>query len=383
MIVLHDENFLVSSVLFSRLRLYWDMFIIHFFNSLSFRSIMKFAVRFCTVLTMFSIVLFLTNCGKKVDPPAIGELDTYEDRSMNFSIKFPKGWKAAIEPGKRAEYYSNEQIMNRFRSYDESEATGAKVVIIANKPEGPVTMDSIITASKIFEDPSVYAPVEDVTIDGTKGKLLKYAYKYGDGEFRGERYFAMKDSTAVTIIEFESFSGTFDAIRPKFDEMLKSVKLAYAKPIVRDTVSGKPAETFKPADALSTFEGKNFSMSYPTNFSGKPKGGGLESVQFQGIGGPSDCIMNVTVTDASKQNNLDRIIDQNKKLYKAESSSPAQVGGTAGAYIEDTPVKDVRRRTYFAVKGNKLYKVTLQWFKPEQEFFLPTFEKCFASLKVN
>jgi hypothetical protein len=345
---------------------------------------MKSAFRFGTMLTAFSAVLMIISCGKKVEPPPIGELDTYEDKSMNFSIKFPKGWKSAIEVGKRAEYYSTEQIMMRFRTYDESEATGAKVVIIANKPEGSVNMDSVINATKIFEDPSVYSPVEDVTIDGVQGKRLKYAYKYGDGEFKGERYFAMKDSTAVTMIEFESFGGTFDALHPKFEEMLKSVKLAYAKPaVVKDTTGGKPAETFKPSDALSTFEGKNFSMSYPTNFSGKPAGGGLEAIQFQGIGGPSDCIVNVTVTDATKQSNLDRIIEQNKKLYKAESSTPAQVGGIAGAYIEDTPVKDVRRRTYFAVKGNKLYKVTLQWFKPEQEFFLPTFEKCFASLKLN
>jgi hypothetical protein len=43
----------------------------------------------------------------------------------------------------------------------------------------------------------------------------------------------------------------------------------------------------------------------------------------------------------------------------------------------------VRRRTYFAVKGNKLYKVTLQWFKPEQEIFLPTFEKCLGSISLK
>ena len=109
----------------------------------------------------------------------------------------------------------------------------------------------------------------------------------------------------------------------------------------------------------------------------------METVEFKGIGGPADCIINVTVTDASKQNNLDRIVEQNKKLYKASASSPAKVGGETGAFIEDSPVKDVRRRTYFAVKGSKLYKVTLQWYKPEQEIFLPSFEKSFASLTLK
>ena len=36
-------------------------------------------------------------------------------------------------------------------------------------------------------------------------------------------------------------------------------------------------------------------------------------------------------------------------------------------------MKDVRRRTYFVVKGSKLYKVTLQWYKPEQRDILAKF----------
>ena len=45
---------------------------------------------------------------------------------MNFSIKFPKNWKAAVGLRKRAEYYSDDKIMQRFREYNESEITGAK-----------------------------------------------------------------------------------------------------------------------------------------------------------------------------------------------------------------------------------------------------------------
>ncbi len=339
--------------------------------------------RLSAALVAAFMAIIVSACGKKAEAPPIADLDTYEDKSMNFSIKFPKNWKAAVEAGKRAEYYSDDKIMQRFREYNESEITGAKMVIMANKLEGPVSLDSIIEATKIFQDASVYAAPEKVQIDGVEATRLKYAYKYGDGEFKGERYFAMKDSTAMTIIEFESFGGTFDQLHPKFEEMLKSVKLAYYKAVVKDTTGGKPAEVFKPAEGFASFDGKNFSIQYPTNFSGKSTGGGLETVEFKGIGGPADCIMNVTVTDASKQNNLDRIIEQNKKLYKASASSPAKLGGETAAFIEDSPVKDVRRRTYFAVKGNKLYKVTLQWFKPEQEIFLPTFEKCLGSISLK
>ncbi len=344
---------------------------------------MKRPFRLGMALVAASMAIIVSACGKKAEVPPIADLDTYEDKSMNFSIKFPKNWKGAVEAGKRAEYYSADNIMQRFREYNESEITGAKMAIIANKLEGAPNLDSIIDATKIFQDASVYSTPEKVQLDGVEATRIKYAYKYADGEFKGERYFAMKDSTAVTIIEFESFGGTFDQLHPKFEEMLKSVKLAYYKPVVKDTTGGKPAEVFKPAESLASFDGKNFSMQYPTNFSGKNMGGGLETVQFQGIGGPADCIINVTVTDASKQNNLDRIVEQNKKLYKAASSSAAKLGGETAAFIEDMPVKDVRRRTYFAVKGNKLFKVTLQWFKPEQEIFLPTFEKCLGSVSLK
>ncbi|MCS6809122.1 MAG: PsbP-related protein, partial [Bacteroidota bacterium] len=338
--------------------------------------------RYLFCLGIASVVAIVVGaCSKKAEAPPITELDTYEDKIMNFSIKFPKNWKGAVEAGKRAEYYSSENIMQRFREYNESDITGAKIAIMAYKLDGQPNLDSIIDATKIFQDASVYSTPEKVQLDGVEATRIRYAYTYPDGEFKGERYFAMKDSTAVTVIEFESFGGTFDALHPKFEEILQSVKLAYYKPVVRDTTAAP--EVFKPSESLTTYDGKYFSMQYPTNFSGKSMGGGLETIQFQGIGGPVDCIMNVTVTDASKQNNLDRIVEQNKKLYKATSSSPAKLGGETAAFIEDSPVKDIRRRTYFAVKDNKLYRVTLQWYKPEQEFFLPTFEKCLASISLK
>jgi hypothetical protein len=329
-------------------------------------------------------VLTIAACTKKVEVPPITGLDTYDDKVANFSIQYPKNWKAAQEAGKSVTYYSNDKILERFNgnnAYGESELAGAKVGVTVTKLDAPLTnLDSVINNSKIFEDPSIYAPLQDVQLDGVKAKKLSYAVKYEDGEFKGEKYFAMKDSTALTIVEFEAFGGSFDQLKPKFDEMLKATKLAYFKPVVRDTAGGKPAETFKASETLASYDGSGYSIGYPNNFSAKNVGGG---VQFQGIGGPSDCIINISVADAAKQGNLTSIINQNKKLYKAESSTNTQLGGNEAAYIEDTPVKDVRRRTYFSVKGGKLYKVTLQWFKPEQEFFLPVFEKSLASFKFQ
>lgn len=344
----------------------------------------RFAPAFTKAFIALGAMLTIASCTKKVEVPPITGLDTYDDKVANFSLQYPKNWKATQEAGKSVAYYSNEQILERFNgnnAYGEMEISGAKIGVTITKLEAPLTnLDSVINNTKIFEDPTIYAPLQDVTLDGVKAKRLSYAVKYEDGEFKGERYFAMKDSTALTIIEFEAFGGSFDQLHPKFEEILKSTKLAYFKPVTRDTTGGKPAEPFKASETLAPYDGSGFSISYPNNFSAKNVGGGT---QFQGIGGPSDCIINISVADASKQGNLTSIINQNKKLYKAESSTNTKLDGNDAAYIEDSPVKDVRRRTYFSVKGGKLYKVTLQWFKPEQEFFLPVFEKSLASFKFK
>ncbi len=336
-----------------------------------------------TTVLAASAVLAIAGCSKKVEVPPIAGLETYDDKTANFSLQYPKNWKATPEAGKSVTYYSNEQIMERFNgnnAYGEMELAGAKIGVTVTKLEGPINLDSVINSGKIFEDPTIYQPLQDIQFDGVKGRRLSYSVKYEDGEFKGEKYYAMKDSTALTILEFEAFGGSFDALHPKFEEIFKSTKLAYFKPVSRDTAGGKPAETFKASETLASYDGSGFSINYPNNFSAKNVGGGT---QFQGIGGPSDCIINISVADASKQGNLTSIIAQNKKLYKAESSSTTKLDGNDAAYIEDTPVKDVRRRTYFSVKGGKLYKVTLQWFKPEQEFFLPVFEKSLASFKFK
>jgi hypothetical protein len=332
-----------------------------------------------------SALLTLGSCGKKAaEAPPINGLEMYEDKVLSFGMKIPKGWKASTKPGELATYYSSEQVAQRFVDYKDAEMAGAQVVILANKTTGPVSIDSILEASKIFTDASAYKPLEVVKIGGKDGKKLAYEVEYSDGKFKGETYAAMQDSTAVTIIKFEAFGGTFDALHPQFEEMLASAKLGFVKPVEKkDTVAGKP-EPFKASETLAPYAGaSNFAIQIPDNFSGNKKGGGIESVEFKGIGGPADCIIRVDVTDASKQGNLEKIVNQNKAAYKGANPTSTTLDGEKAFLLEDTPVKDVRRKTYFALKGAKLYRVTVQWFQPEKEYVLPMFEKAFATFKFK
>jgi hypothetical protein len=330
-------------------------------------------------------LLTLGSCGKKAaEAPPINELEMYEDKVLSFGMKIPKGWKASTKPGELATYYSSEQVAQRFVDYKDAEVAGAQVAIIATKTTGPVNLDSVLDASKIFTDASAYKPIEAVKIGGVDGKRLSYEVDYSDGKFKGETYVAMKDSTAFTVIKFEAFAGTFDALHPKFEEMLASAKLAFVKPVEKkDTVAGKP-EPFKASETLVSYAGaNNFAIQIPDNFSGNKKGGGIESVEFKGIGGPADCIIRVDVSDASKQGNLEKIVNQNKGAYKGANPTSATLDGEKAFLLEDTPAKDVRRKTYFALKNSKLYRVTVQWYQPEKEYVLPMFEKAFATFKFK
>jgi hypothetical protein len=345
---------------------------------------MRTALRTVAVAAL-AVGVVMTGCGKKAaEAPPVAELEMYQDKTLNFGMKFPKNWKASTKPGELAVYYSSEAIAQRFVDYKDAETSGAQVFISGAKVEGTANIDSVLEASKIFSDASTYKPVESVKVGGVDAKKLSYEVSYSDGTFKGETYVATKDNSAITVIKFEAFSGTFDALKPKFDEMLASAELAVFKPVVKDTAAGKPAETFKASETLASYGGaQNFTIQIPDNFSGSKKGGGIEAVEFKGIGGPSDCIIRVDVSDASKQGNLDKIVAQNKANYKGAEPTATTVDGEKAFLLADTPVKDVSRRTYFAVKGNKLYRITVQWFKPEQQFFLPVFEKAFASFKFK
>lgn len=249
------------------------------------------------------IAFVLVGCGaeKKATPAQIDGLEMYTDALMNFGIKHPSNWQKAAEPGKRALFFSDNTVGNRFVKYDVEGPSGAKMQISVYELEGSV--EDFLNNDKMF-DASAYGPMEDVTLAGQPGKKLSYSFDLSDGKFMGEKYAAAKDNY-VTVVVFEAFSGTFDALHPKFEEMLSSVELGYKKeiPVVADTVAAAPAEPFKPSATTVSFKGNGYTMNIPDNFRNTPtkSAGTLTSMKFKGIDGPQDCFIQVDVLDASKQ----------------------------------------------------------------------------------
>ena len=330
-------------------------------------------------------VLVLAGCGaeKKAEPAEVQELVMYTDGTMNFGIKYPSNWQKAIATGSQAAFYSDNSVVNRFIAYDAEGPAGAKVQVVVKPLAG--TLDEAAEAEKAPFASDVYSAAENTTVAGVPGKKISYGFDLGDGKFMGEKYIAAKDSF-LTVVSFEAFGGTYDALRPKFEEMLQSVQLAYRAeaPAVDTTTAASttPADTFKPSPTTRVYKGNGFTIDIPDNFSGAPASakGALSATRFKGVGGPADCTIQVDVLDASKQKNLDKIAEQNKDVYK---TSPVQttVGGQKAYYFNYSLRGDAGSRAYFVVRGDKLYRITLNWYKPEQSLYLPAFEKAIASFK--
>ncbi len=349
-------------------------------------------VRLKPFFAVICLMMFLSACGSdnQTESISITELKAFEDRAMNFGMSAPTNWYPLRKVGAQAAFYSSQEVVQRFTNF-QAGPTGAKVAIRIMGLDSTMTLDELIEKSKEFGDASMYTAVTDVQIGGHSGK--KYGVKfegYPDGVYQGERYFGVMDDTVATMVELLAFGGNFEALKPKFDEIVKTVKLGYELPVAPrvDTVF-EGGEQFQPSENVITMRGSGFSLKLPDNFQGRSKksASAKSGTQYRGKGSaaPVDCYIQVEVFDASKQKDLDKIANENLAKYSASSANSAQVAGLDARVLNDTRLarNKVDGKVYFAVKGENMYRVSVYYYKPEAEIWKPVFDKALASLKIN
>lgn len=327
--------------------------------------------------------VILTGCVKKANPAPINGMTTYTDSLKKFSLDYPANWKVRKFPDRIiVNSDSARPGLARFTEYSTEGSPAAQIVLRAIKIEGR-SLDSIMKDTRIFED-KVYK-VENTTLAGTKALKITYEFPLEDGLFKGEQYLAMKDTGTATMLSFDAFSGTFDAYRPDFDKIIQRVKLAetYVPPVQTADTIIQQAEPQPPSATTRTITGTGFTIAVPDNFQGQrgSVAGTLYSVNY--VGDRLDCSIQVDVFDASKQSNLDKIVEDNKARYKATSASATTLGGVKAYSIAYSFRADAGSRAYFAVKDKKMFRVTINWFKPKEADYLPAFEKAVASVKLQ
>lgn len=332
-------------------------------------------------ITLLIFIFIFNSCNGKKHIVEIEGLDTYNDPSVNLSIKYPKNWEIQKYSGDRFLAFSSKTVNKRFRTFDPEGEPGAKIeLLVVQLPEGQ-TIDSVIS-KKMFTS-ETYSKPEKITIDGVEGVKETYQFPLADGLFQGEIYYAQKDPKIVTVISFEAFGGTFTQYKPWFEQIINSVKLASLPQISRDTIK-KVIEAPPPSENLIPYSGDGFSIKIPDNFDVRnPKiPNAIKSYQYIGER-RLDCDIRIDIFDASKQNNLDKIVEDNKSKHKNINPVATTLSSEKAYLFEYAPVTNVKSKVFYTIHNNKLYRVTVNWFIGEEKLYKPIFDKVISSFKFQ
>ena len=338
--------------------------------------------KFSFVALLVAAVFTLSSCSRDEDmtPVQPGETVTYKDMVYKFSFKAPKAWVVESQPGKRTTYYTTQGAGTRFTKFTEGDY-GARVEVGS---EENTTME---TAAESFKN-----QIENVLFDGPKqttlgGKpAIRYDYKVkGDDPdgYVGYRIFGQQDSV-MTYFDAATFgAGRLAKYRPVFDLAEKSVTLGYVQ---TSTPSGemdsaamaRMMEEQKPSETMKTYDGQGFTISYPENFSA---GGTGKGVAIKGD--RNDATIQVDILDG-KNTTFDKFVAENAtKVYRGAGVGNATLGGQAGKVINYSFNPTVKSRAYFVMKGDKIYRLTVNWPTAMEDAFRPAFERSIASFKLK
>jgi len=328
--------------------------------------------------------LFVASCGKSgPDPVAIESLDTYTDAVTGFSIKYPKNWNKSSVPGTRFVVFSSDQGRKRFNKYDTEGFPVAKIDLVATNLSDSLSIDDVIKLSKIFGE-DVYETAE-TTIDGVPGKKLIYSFPLAGGMFNGMMFFGTKDNLKATVLTIESFDNSYETYKPSFDEIIASLKLATAPaPKTADTIF-QTEEAPPPSTTLAPRGGDGFEIGIPDNFKSENIGKASNALRAWSFLGDrrGDSFIKIETFDASKQKDLKKIVEENRASFQNAAPKQTTLGGTTAYLLDYKPSGTVKGKVWFAMKGDKMYRITINWFIGEEKDFLPVFEKAVASFKFQ
>jgi hypothetical protein len=328
------------------------------------------------------ITVIFSACDSSPKPVEITTLTEYKDDIAKFSILYPSNWSSTKQQGERFIVFSSNDAKSRFNQYDSYGFPGAMIDVYVTKLGEGKNEDSVISKAKRFGNE--YYKTSSITVDGVQGKRLDYGFELEGGEFKGLFIIASKDSITYTTLKIESFDNSWNNYKDDFDKIIASLKLAETRQKKQDTVTITEELPF-PSEKLVQQKGTGFTISIPDNFYlGKPNSTNVIAA-YNYIGDRrADCNIAIDVLDGSKTSDLKKAATELASRYTGSSAiSAVKIGGLEGFSMTWKPTKDVKGRVYFAKKHDKIFRVSINWFSPEENNYLPIFEKSIASLKFE
>jgi hypothetical protein len=329
---------------------------------------------------IFALLVIATSCNKSGDAPAVEGYEVYKDANSGLSLEYPKNWYTNTSPI-RFVAFNVKEWQGRFGQYDTEGNPVIKLDVTIYEIDSTNTIDSIVVKSKKFAE-SAYETT-DATIGGLPAKKLVYTFELTSGVFYGETYVLKVDDNSANVVQIECFDGTYDTYKEALDKFFASYKPGKFPKPKKDTVT-QVQEGEPPSQTLVTKSGNGYSIKVPDNFMAErgPSGGVIESKNFIGER-RADCNIIVDVIDASKNKKLGNIVEENRKNYKNANPSKISLGGKEAYQLNYTFGRDVMSRVYFVINGDKLFRITMNYYNGEKASYLPIFEKCISSFQFN
>ncbi len=327
------------------------------------------------VFLLLGIIAFV-GCSKKETPPVpVGEMTEYKDLAFGFKIGYPKEWKQLGNSGK-ALFVKSQEVASKFLDPASGEEGGQ--VTVESMPLSGRTPEAVIDSAK-GQLKQAWASVEtqadqQVTVGGKPGVKVGYSIPVtSKTKITGYEIYVAGD-TAVYKLDFIGYGDQFTAHAGVFDAMLKSFVL----PVVMIK-----SNTWGASPTLETYKSDFLTMQYPENMEfvpGLKKGDKDLVVEMKAD--RNDCSIHLDVFGA-KNLTTEKVWEQNKGKYKAKATGNVMIDGNKAYWVDYTPMKDVTSRAYFVVKNDKVVRITMNWFAPQKDVYLPVFEKAIASIKLK
>ena len=320
------------------------------------------------------VALFLLGCGgeKKVTPLPIGEMKEYRDGMYGFRFTYPAQWVQGGESG-RPRIFNSMEAGQRFLDPLGTYPDGVMIAVDVSKAPTPdQKKDSLLADLK--NSGRVLSPESAVTVGGKPGVKVTYTASFSSKVKESGQHFFVSLDTLLYDVSIAGFGDLFAAHQAIFDSVLKS--FAFPRPVEKGRDETLPAEAYSGNDAgLFTFQ-------YPENFNfiSMPKGMNDLVLGLRGV--RQDCSILFHVFGA-KGLTLEKAFDQNKGKYAGAVTGKATIGGQPALSLTYAPTREVERRFYFMVKGDKVYRITMDWFKPQREQYLAAYEKVLSSIKFK
>jgi len=326
------------------------------------------------------LLIFLVSCGKKEPQKLNFEWQGYDNPTVRYHFEFPKGWSMTTDPG-RVRLLSSQDAYDKFVDPTSKGTIGALIIVSVAKDTlgGDLQKfyDATLASDKDKETIEKYEAVTDTVVGDKPAKRLYYRLKYDKATIKKVEKYLIAADTLDYVIEFISFNEMFESYKPAVEKLISTFEFPKKLEKGQEDPANKPSATF------STYNNPLYTIDYPDNFNIKAakKGETGSTATFSGY--RLDCTFVVDVFP-SQNLSVEKVFDQNKGNYKgANGQKETTINGLKAIYINYSVASNIGSRAYFVVKGSNVYRLTLNWFKPQEADYISAFEKMASSLKVK